>query len=96
MRVLATDADCARLEATDPLTAAATTATRPSLADFFKALFAAIEENSAENYGQLPRGLKLTDNTLASLANCALGLDPDDLVDGPYVKRLRQRERGET
>lgn len=93
---LALDAEKAVLVATDPLTAASTVATRPSLADFFKALFVAIEENSAESYGQLPRGFTLTDRTLASLANCALDLEPDDLVDDGYVKRLRQRERIKT
>lgn len=93
LQELASDAENAVMEAVDPLTAAATAATRPSRADFFKALFASIEENSAENYGQLPRGFKLTDRTLASLANCALDLAPDDLVDDAYMKRLRQRER---
>ncbi len=93
LQELASDAEKSVMEATDPLTAAATAASRPSRADFFKALFAAIDENSAENYGQLPKGFKLTDRTLASLANCALDLGPDDLVDDAYMKRLRQRER---
>ncbi len=93
VRVLAADAESAGMEPSDPLTAAATAATRPSRADFFKALFAAIEESSASTYGQLPEGFKLTDGTLASLANCALDLEPDELVDATYVKRLRQRER---
>ncbi|MGC5887279.1 hypothetical protein [Ralstonia pseudosolanacearum] len=93
LRELAADAESASMKATDPLTAAATVASRPSRADFFKALFAAIEENSARNYGLLPKGFKLTDGTLASLANCALDLGPDELVDSIYVKRLRQRER---
>lgn len=96
LQELASDASQAVLEATDPLTAAATSATRSSKADFFKALFAAIEENGAKNYGQLPRGFGLTDRTLASLANCALDLGPEDLVDEAYVKRLRQRERNGT
>ena len=91
--VLARDAENAEIEATDPLTAAATKATRSSLADFFKALFAAMGENSAEEFGRLPPGFRLTDATLASLANCALDLGPEDLVDSAYVKRLRQRER---
>lgn len=97
VRVIGTDADNnATAEATDPLTAAATTSLRPSKADFFKALFAAIVENSAENYGRLPAGFKLTDRTLASLANCALDLDVNDMVDEAYMKRLRQRERSRT
>ena len=92
-QVLALDAKTADTTATDPLTAAATAAVRASKADFFKALFAAIEENCADNYGRLPNGFKLSDRTLASLGNCALDLDPDDLVDDAYIKRFRQRER---
>ena len=76
-----------------PLTADATMASRPSRADFIKALLAAIDENGGRNYGQLPNDFKVTDSTLASLASCVLDLGADDLVDGPYVKRLRQRER---
>lgn len=93
MREIGRDAAAAVPEASDPLTAAATKALRPSLADFFKALFASIEENSARAYGPLPGDLQLTDATLAALVNCSLNLDPDKMVDGPYVKRLRQRER---
>lgn len=90
---LASDAEAATTEASDPLTAASTEASRPSLADFFKALFAAIDENCKRHYGPLPQGFRASDNTLASLVNCALELDPDGMVDGPYVKRLRQRAR---
>jgi hypothetical protein len=68
-------------------------ASRPSRADFIKALLAAIDENRGRNHGQLPNDFKATDNTLASFASCALDLGVEDLVDGPYVKRLRQRER---
>lgn len=93
VRALAADADSATLEATDPLTRAATTGTRPSRTDFFKALFAAIEENSAQNGGYLPDDFRLSDGALASLANCALDLGPDELADSAYVKRLRQRLR---
>lgn len=93
LQAVASDAEAAAPIPSDPLTAASTTASRPSLADFFKALFASMEENSTGNHGQLPDGFKLTDDTLASLVNCALDLAVDDLVDGPYVKRLRQRAR---
>lgn len=93
MSELASDAEKAVPEASDPLTEAATSARRPSLADFFKTLFAAIDENSVRNHGRLPDDFRLTDNTLATLVNCALDLAPDELVDGVYVKRIRQRER---
>lgn len=90
---IAIDAGGANPEASDPLTAAATASTRPSLADFFRALFAAIEENAARHHGPLPTQFRVSDATLAALANCALDLGPDDPVEGTYVKRLRQRDR---
>lgn len=93
MRVLASDAATAQPEATDPLTAAATDASRASLADFFKALYAALDENTGCGYALLPVELKISDATIAALVNCALDLDEEVMVDGPYVKRLRQRER---
>lgn len=90
LRELGADAEAASVEATDPLTAAATVASRPSRADFFKMLFAAMKD--ARNDGWLPNNFRLTDSTLASLANCALNLGPCE-IDSTYVKRLRQRER---
>lgn len=95
MDALARDAEGAELEATDRITAAATTGSRASLADFFKAFFAAIKENSIGPNAFIPAELKLTDATLASLANCVLDLGPDELVDSGYVKRFRQRQRKE-
>jgi hypothetical protein len=80
-------------KASDPLTAAATSASRSSLADFFKALLVAIDENRAGDHGQLPDDFKASDGTLGTVANCALDLDPDDMVGAPYVKRMRQRLR---
>lgn len=95
VRVIAQDADIAGTAATDSLTRAATTGSRGSRADFFKALFELIKENDTASHGHIPRGFKLSDGTLASFANCALDLGPDDVVDAAYVKRLRQRLRGE-
>ena len=89
------NANNARIETMEPLTAASIAAKRPSLADYFKALFMSIEENRIQNGGLLPRDFTLTDNTLAILANCSLDLGPNDLRNGPYVKRLRQRIRDE-
>lgn len=94
MDVLAVDADAAEVVASDPLTAVATAAPRPSKADYFKALFAAVHQNTGTDRGQaLPDGFKLTDATLATLANCALDLPVEEMVDAAYVKRLRQRSR---
>lgn len=93
MRVLARDADQADVVATDPMTEASTRASRASQADFFKALFVAIEENRGMNWYEFPAEFELTDGAIASLANVVLDLEPDDLVDAAYVKRLRQRLR---
>lgn len=90
---LAIDAEAAAPEARDPVTSAATEGGRGSLTDFFKALFTAIEEHSTRNFGPLPGNLRVTDNTLASLVNCALDRGPDNLLESWYVKRLRQRIR---
>ncbi|MFZ6776990.1 hypothetical protein ACO0LD_09145 [Undibacterium sp. Ji83W] len=88
---LANNAEAASPKASDRLTAVATDAVRPSLADFVKAFFEAINESTSRNYGHFPSDFKVTDNSLASLVNCSLNLNPEDFVDGPYIKRLRQR-----
>lgn len=90
---LSHDAARSQVEAIDPLTEAATGSTRNSLAGFFRAWFTALDKKNAEIYGLPPRNLKLTDNTYAALANCALNLGPNELVDGAYVKQLRHRDR---
>jgi hypothetical protein len=91
--VIARDAAAAELEAMDSITAAGTEASRSSRADYFKALFEAIEENRTSNGCFLPASFRLTDNAIASLANCSLDLGVEEMVDAAYVKRLRQRER---
>lgn len=92
IQVLASDAAEADTTALDPVTAAATATTRPSKADFFRALFSSIEENRNETYG-LPLEFKLSDRTTAALGNCVLDLGPEELVDDVYIKNLRSRER---
>ncbi len=92
---MAIDASNANIVASDPLTDAATESQRNSLSDFFKALFAHIEE-SIELNDILSTDFKLTDESLATIANCSLNLDIEKIVDAPYVKRLRQRIRDKT
>jgi len=90
LQELAYNAEAATSEATNPLTVAGTIALSPSLADFFKVLFCSIEENRSHHYDQLPRNFEVSNNTLLSLAYCALNLPVDDLKDSAYVKRFRQ------
>lgn len=93
MDELAADADKAEVRASDPLTEAATEGSRNSKAGYVRALFVALDDNSGDNFNDLPVGFKLTDETVASLINCVLNFGPEEMVDGPYVKRLRQRAR---
>lgn len=93
VRAIADDAAHAVPLPHDPVTKAGTEGNRSGLADSFRALFVALEESSARNFGLLPSGFELTDRSVAILMSCALGLGPDKVVDSTYVKRLRQRQR---
>ena len=88
---IAKDAGNANIQATDPLTAAGTDSSRSSRADFVRALAAAIKDNIGTNDGNLPVGFLLKDDTLATIVNCALNLGEEELVDGPYIKGVRNR-----
>lgn len=93
IRVIAEDARIALPIAIDSVTEAATSGERASLADYFRALFEAIECSRQKEYGFLPNDFKLTDSSIATWANCALALEPEEMIDGPYVKNFRSRER---
>ncbi|WP_250958567.1 hypothetical protein [Rhizobium sp. CG5] len=57
-RVLSHDASTAVSQASDRLTAVGTIASRPSLADYFRALFAAMDDNGAAQQGFIPTDLR--------------------------------------
>ncbi|WP_421682130.1 hypothetical protein HKW98_13690 [Stutzerimonas urumqiensis] len=87
------DARNAEVHAQDPATASATESRRPGLSDFLKAYFTRVKDYSISAHGFIPNDFSVSDNTLASLVNCALDLDVDKLIDSDFVKRFRQRER---
>lgn len=93
VQAIGEDARSAEVYARDPATASATESRRPGLSDFLKAFFARMKDNSVSAHGFIPNNFCVSDNTLASLVNCALNLDADKLIDGDFVKRFRQRER---
>jgi hypothetical protein len=93
VQVIADDAARATPMPHDAVTDAGTEGKRAGLADTFKAFFVALEESSRRNHGFLPNAFELTDQSMASLLSCALGLGPEKTVDSTYVKRLRQRQR---
>jgi hypothetical protein len=92
IRVLAEDADHAELSAIDSVTESATKSNTPSKADYFRALFEIIQNNLQLNNGLLPDNFRLTDNTIATMANCTLAFSPEDIVDSIYVKNVRNRK----
>lgn len=93
MDALSMDAQNVEIEASDPLTRAATESSRSSNRDFLRAFTAAIEESKARPFGPLPANLRITDATMASLTNCALDLAVDQMITAETVKRFRQGER---
>lgn len=81
--------------ASDSYTHAATSSRKSSLADFFRVLLEAFEENTTTNHGYIPAGFRFTDRSLANIANCALDIELEKMIDSEYVKRCRQRLRNE-
>ncbi len=94
MWALASDAAVAIIDTSDRITAAGTQSSRNSKADFVRALYAGLEEYRDDDCPHsLPAEFSLTDAAMASITNCVLGLGPDELVDGLYIKGIRQRDR---
>lgn len=75
----------------DEATEAIIKARRPSLTDFFRALFDNIGMQKTGNYYALPQTFKLSDAALATICNITRDLPPKDLIDAAYVKRTRHR-----
>lgn len=90
---IAADAESAEIIALDPATAAATASRRSGLSNFLKAFFVRLKENTGIGNDGIPKNFRISDSALASLINVALDLGVNDLVDGDFVKRFRQRER---
>ncbi|ELN2578960.1 hypothetical protein RY966_004764 [Enterobacter kobei] len=75
----------------DEATEAIIKARRPSLTDFFRALFDNIGIQKTGDYYALPRTFKLSDSALATICNITRDLPPDELIDVAYVKQTRHR-----
>lgn len=91
LRALSDQAAQAQVVATDSMTEAATNGQNPSNKDFFWAIFSGLERMAPEYGGLLPPGFRLKDSTMASLGNCLLDLNGDELVGADYVKTVRTR-----
>jgi hypothetical protein len=92
-RALAADARGAVVSVTDEMTEAATTGKRASDTDFFRAFYVGLEHCKTALGGLVPDDYEMVDRTLAALATCALGKDPDEPFTSDYVKQCRARIR---
>lgn len=93
VQAIGADAEMAEVTANDPVTAAATESRKSGRSDFVKAFLARVDDNRVRECGFIPNDFSLTDSGLASLVNCGLDLAFDELVDGDFIKRFRQRQR---
>jgi len=93
VRVLAVDADNAKITASDLLTESATQSKRPSTADFTRALHAAIDENRGTWSGAIPEDLTLSDQSMANLINILIELPVEKMVDPAHVKNSRSKHK---
>lgn len=91
--IIADDAASAKIEASDPLTGAATTSNRPSTADSVMLFLAYIEECRGDYIGALPRDFHLSDKNMATVMNALLDLPDDKLLAAEYIKGRRQKAR---
>ncbi|WP_300543299.1 hypothetical protein [Maricaulis sp.] len=90
---IASDASESVPNANNAVAEAVTRSQRNSKADFFKALLVDIDELLEDFPFEIPDNFKLSDETIATLGNCILELEANSLVDGQYIKRLRQGMR---
>ena len=90
---MAADALDVDIYPSDAITEAGTRSPRRSKADSFRALQSALEEHRRSSQSLIGEDFRLSDEGWATILNVMLDRDPDKLVDGPYIKRLRQRDR---
>lgn len=93
LSVISQDAETANIGITDNVSRAALESVRTSKADAVRAHFARVQNETMSDNRMLPRDFRLKDDTWASFLNCALDLEVEALLDGAYIKRLRQRLR---
>ncbi|KGU58013.2 hypothetical protein NY99_01035 [Xanthomonas phaseoli pv. phaseoli] len=93
VRVIGLDAEEAEVTADDVRTAAMSESTRPSKADFIRALHSGVSDNQHSGMGGLRRSFRLSDRAAATLANVLLELPPEEMVDAQDAKNVRHRDR---
>ncbi|MGV7206033.1 hypothetical protein [Xanthomonas citri] len=96
VRVIGTDAEIANVQSHDSRSAAMSQTSRPSEADFVRAIEEGIAENQHCGLGGLPASFRLSDESIATLANVLLNLPAESAKDAKHVKNIRERDRRRT
>ena len=84
------DAENAQVEANNSLTKVVTSSRKSSLSDFVKGFLNEIREKTEDDM-LFPTDMTISDNSIATVVNCALGLDSDNIIDSSYIKNVRHR-----
>ena len=90
---IAEDALNVDIKPTNAIIEAGTRSPKQSKADSFRALQGVLEENRRSFHSPIGADFHLSDESWATILNVILDHNPDELVDGSYIKRLRQRDR---
>ncbi|WP_115553717.1 hypothetical protein [Xanthomonas arboricola] len=96
VRVIGNDAEKANVQSHDSRSAAMSQTSRPSVADFVRAIEEGIAENQHCGLGGLPASFRLSDESIATLANVLLNLPAESAKDAKYVKNIRERDKRRT
>lgn len=79
--------------ASDSMTAAGTSSTKSSKADFIRAFLAYLADCYEERGGCLPNGYMPSDAAMADIMNSVMNLGADCVITTDYIKGFRQKER---
>ena len=93
IRAIALFSETAEVTQLDLVTEAGISSRKRSVNDFYRALFVAFDELRDQEPSNYSVDVQLSDNALAEIGNCALDLEPDDLVEPANIKNLRRRLR---
>lgn len=96
VRAIGTDAEKANVQSHDSRSAAMSQTSRSSVADFVRAIEEGIAENQHCGLGGLPASFRLSDESIATLANVLLNVPAESAKDAKYVKNIRERDRRRT
>jgi hypothetical protein len=85
----------AELYENDPWTEELLSSSKHSMADYLRVILKAIEDRKSYSPPEclLPQDFRLSDDAIATLINCTLDVDPENMLSSENIKRSRQNIR---